>query len=148
MDRFVGTHENRLDAKGRVSVPARFRELLRAGSEPHAPVRLMLRPSHKLDCIECWPAAGFERLAGTLNALDPLGDEYDRRSAMIYGRTTEVELDKEGRIVLGPKLTARARVTDRVAFMGMGELFQIWDPDTVERYQAESEAAFRTGRPS
>ena len=148
MDRFVGTHENRLDAKGRVSVPARFRELLRAELDADAPVRLMLRPSHTLDCIECWPAAGFERLAATVNGLDPLSDAYNRQLAIVYGRTTEVELDKEGRIVIGPKLAARVDVKDRVAFMGVGELFQLWEPDALERYNADAEAAYRQSRPS
>ena len=142
MDRFVGTHENRLDAKGRVSVPARYRELLRAGAgaDADAPVRLMLRPARKLDCIECWPPARFERLASTLDGLDPLSDEYEVRSTIIYGRTTEAELDREGRIVVPSKLALRAKLKDRVAFLGKGDLFQLWEPDAMERHQADADA--------
>ena len=140
MDRFVGTHENRLDAKGRVSVPARYRELLRAGLEADAPVRLMLRPARKLDCIECWPPARFERLARTLDELDPLSDEYEVRATIIYGRTTEADLDREGRIVVPAKLAARAKLKDRVAFLGKGDMFQIWEPDAMERHQDDADA--------
>ncbi len=141
MDRFVGTHENRLDAKMRVSVPARFREVLRGDRDADAAVKLMLRQSTKLPCIECWPPTRFERLARTLDELDPLSDEYEQRATVIYGKTSEVDLDKEGRIVLTPALARKAQVKDRVAFMGKGDLFQLWEPAALDAYQAEAEAA-------
>ena len=63
---FLGTHQNRLDAKGRVSVPAAFRAALKAGNEANG-THLVLRPSHQHPCIEAWPAAVFEALAEPLN---------------------------------------------------------------------------------
>ena len=143
MTQFVGTHLNRLDAKGRVSVPAAFRAALRSGLAADEPTTVMLRPSHKYDCVECWPVAKFERLVRSLDSLDPLSDEYDDRSTVIFGDTTQVDLDKEGRIVLTPALASCAKLTDRVAFMGMGETFHIWEPEAVERRRAEARAGAR-----
>ena len=143
MSQFVGTHLNRLDAKGRVSIPAAFRTALRAGLDAEEPTTLMLRPSHKFDCVECWPLAKFEKLARSLDGLDPLSDEYDDRSTVIFGDTNSVDLDKEGRIVLTPILAAYARLKDKVAFMGMGDTFHIWEPEALERRRADARAGAR-----
>jgi MraZ protein len=66
MDAFMGSYENRLDAKGRVSVPAAFRAQLRDGAAEGA-VSLVLRPSHNLKCIEAWPVKRFHALTAALN---------------------------------------------------------------------------------
>ena len=73
MSQFLGTHTNRLDAKGRVSIPAPFRAALRPAAEG-AP--LVLRPSHKHPCVEGWPAAAFQALAAPLDELDMFGEAH------------------------------------------------------------------------
>ena len=75
MTQFLGTHQNRLDAKGRVSVPAPFRAALRDGAE--AAGGIVLRPSFNHPCIEAWPANEFQALAAPLNRLDLFSEEHD-----------------------------------------------------------------------
>lgn len=136
MSQFLGTHQNRLDSKGRVSVPAQFRAVLRAADE----LSVVLRPSHRHPCIEGWPAAAFAELAAPLDTLDLFSDSHEDMQAAIYGDAYPVEPDKEGRIVVPDLLKQHAGLTEAVAFMGVGRTFQIWEPETVARYKAEARA--------
>lgn len=142
MATFLGTHLNRLDSKGRVSVPAPFRATLRAGSEDGA-AALVLRPSHKHACIEAWPAAVFQALATPLDRLDLFSEAHDDLAASLYADAFPVEADREGRIVLPETLVAHASLGEQVAFLGLGRIFQIWEPAAAERRRAEARAQAR-----
>jgi MraZ protein len=137
MTHFLGTHQNRLDAKGRVSVPAPFRAALRAGCESSG-TPLVLRPSHQHPCIEAWPTAEFESLSEPLNRLNLFSQEHDDLAASLYADAFPVEADKEGRVVLPDSLVAYAGLTDAVVFMGLGRIFQIWEPAAAERRRSEA----------
>ena len=141
MSHFLGTHQNRLDAKGRVSVPAAFRANLR-GSDGAA--SLILRPSHKHPCIEAWPEAVFQTLATPLDRLDMFSEDQDDLMMTLYADATRVEADKEGRIVLPESLVQHAGLSDNVVFMGLGRTFQIWEPAAAEKRRAEARNAART----
>jgi MraZ protein len=140
MSHFLGTHQNRLDAKGRVSVPASFRSALRllAGEEAGACGQVVLRPSHKQPCIEAWPASIFQQLATPLERLDLFSEAHDDLAAALYADAYPVEADKDGRIVLPEPLVGHAGLTDSVVFMGLGRIFQIWEPIAAERRRAEA----------
>lgn len=142
MTQFMGTHQNKLDAKGRVSVPAPFRAALKSPDGSNG-THLVLRPSHKHQCIEAWPLAVFEELAQPLNGLNLFSDEHDDMAAAIYADAFPVETDKEGRIVLPDDLVTFAGLTDAVVFMGMGRTFQIWEPGAAERRRAEARLRVR-----
>ncbi|HTR16243.1 MAG TPA: division/cell wall cluster transcriptional repressor MraZ [Acetobacteraceae bacterium] len=137
MSHFLGTHQNRLDAKGRVSVPAPFRASLRAQSEGGA-ASLVLRPSHKHPCIEAWPATVFQTLAQPLDRLDMFSEDHDDLAAALYADAFPVESDREGRIVLPDSLVAHAGLTETVVFMGLGRIFQIWEPAAAEQRRNEA----------
>ena len=143
MSHFLGTHQNRLDAKGRVSVPAPFRTALRSGGEGESPVTLILRPSHKHPCIEGWPTARFEALAAGLNKLNQFSDAHEDMAASLYADAYPVEADKEGRIVLGDELVEHAGLTSQVTFMGLGDIFQIWDPSAAKKRRDEARSGAR-----
>ena len=147
MSQFLGTHQNRLDAKGRVSVPAPFRTALRAHAEAAGltGAQLVLRPSHKHPCIEGWPAAVFQALATPLDRLDLFSEDHDDLAAALYAGAFPAESDKEGRIVLPEQLTAHAGLKDAVVFMGLGRTFQIWEPAAAERRLAEARERARAG---
>jgi MraZ protein len=148
MASFLGTHQNRLDAKGRVSVPAPFRAVLRArnganGGEANG-TQLVLRPSHQHQCIEAWPTDEFEALAQPLNRLDLFSQAHDDLAASLYADAYPVEADKEGRIVLPDHLVSFAGLRETVVFMGLGRIFQIWEPEAAERRRAEARDRART----
>jgi MraZ protein len=135
MSQFLGTHTIRLDAKGRVSIPAPFRAALRGGADGHS---LVLRPSHKHPCVEGWPAGAFHALATPLDALDMFGEAHDDLAAALYADAHPSDPDKEGRIVLPAELIAHANLAESVVFMGLGRTFQIWEPAAAERRRAEA----------
>jgi MraZ protein len=137
MTPFLGQHQNRLDAKGRVSVPSAYRaalKLLTGSSE------MILRPSFTHACIEAWPTARFNELEKSLNALDVFSAEYEDLSTAIYANAYPVEADKDGRILLPEGLMKHAGLTDAVTFMGTGQTFQIWEPAAAAARALEAQA--------
>jgi MraZ protein len=139
MTHFLGSHLNRLDAKGRVSVPAPFRAALKSlDSNVEGSVTMILRPSHKHRCIEAWPQAVFNKLAQSLDRYELFSPEYEDLAATIYANAYPTDADKEGRIILNEMLTSHAGLTDNVVFMGTGPTFQIWEPEGARRRTAEA----------
>jgi len=144
MSHFLGTHQNRLDAKGRVSVPASFRTALRAlAAEAEAPF-LVLRPSHQHACIEGWPGVMFRQLTTQLDRLDLFSEAHEDMAASLFADAWPVEADREGRIVLPEALVMHAGLTEGVVFMGLGHTFQIWEPQAADRRRAEARARAKT----
>jgi MraZ protein len=139
MTQFLGTHRNRLDAKGRVSVPAPFRAAMKAhadkAGDPQAGT-IVLRPSHKHACVEVWPQPEFEALAAPLSGVDLFSDAHDDLATALYADAFPAEADKDGRILLPGELIAHANLTDAVVFMGAGRIFQMWEPEAAERHRA------------
>jgi len=130
MTQFLGTHLNKLDAKGRISIPASFRTSLRsdiAGSS------IVLRRSHILPCIDVWPLAMLQKAAARLEELDPLSPEHDELAARVYGDSYPTEPDKEGRIVIPDRYLAHAAIKEQVAVTGRGLYFQLWEPSASEQ---------------
>lgn len=136
MTSFLGTHQNRLDAKGRVSIPAPFRAALRPTEDGSPP--LVLRPSHTHSCVEGWPAAVFQALAEPLDRIDLFSEAHDDLAAALFADAYPVEPDKEGRIVMPDALRQHAGLSDAVVFLGMGRTFQIWEPAAAERRRTEA----------
>ncbi len=142
MTHFLGTHQSRLDAKGRVSVPAAFRAALKAKSES---ATMILRPSHQLACIEAWPSDVFDALAAPLDRFDVFSQAQSDLATALYADATPLEADKEGRIVLPERLLRHAGITDAMEFMGLGKTFQIWHPEAAELRRAEARERVRNG---
>ena len=143
MSQFLGTHQNRLDAKGRTSVPAPFRTALRTGNDSGV-AALVLRPSHKHPCVDAWPASVFEQVTTPLNTLDLFNEDADDLTTTLYANAWPVEADKEGRIVLPDSLVQWANLTDTVVFMGLGRSFQIWEPSAAVRRTEQARDRART----
>lgn len=125
MKPFVSTVTNKLDAKGRVSVPAPFREILSAQGN----AGLYLFPSLRVQALE---AAGNEligRWAERLSGLDPFSEEQDALAEVVLGAAQFVAWDAEGRVKLPDDLLARAGITESITFVGMGDRFRLWNPD-------------------
>ena len=136
---FLGTHENRFDAKGRVSIPAGFRTVLR-NQLTEGNALMILRPSHTLPCIEAWPATAFSRLTEPLDRLDMFSDEHDDLAAALYADAYPMDPDREGRIILPDFLREHAGLENSpmVSFMGLGRIFQIWEPEAARQRRADA----------
>lgn len=129
MDRFVSTFTNKVDAKGRVSIPAAFRAVLeRDGYKSGGSAGIYCYPSLDAPALD----AGGERLAqkidGLLAGLQDYSDERDELSVALYGDVQVLSLDADGRIVLPEALRAHAGIDGQVTFVGLGDKFQMWEP--------------------
>jgi MraZ protein len=129
MDRFVSTFTNKVDAKGRVSIPAAFRAVLeRDGYKSGGSAGIYCYPSLDAPALD----AGGERLAqkidGLLAGLQDYSDERDELSVALYGDVQVLSIDADGRIVLPEALRAHAGIDGQVTFVGLGDKFQMWEP--------------------
>jgi len=143
---FLGTYQNKLDAKGRVSVPAPFRTILKRmsyGGEGSPIAPLVLRPSHQYPCIEGWTEKGFEALSAPLDQYDQFSQEHDNLAMALFGDAVSMDTDREGRIVLPANLAEHAALAEAVTFIGTNKTFQIWEPEAGARRLAEAKAAVR-----
>lgn len=129
MDRFVSTYINKIDAKGRVSIPAPFRAVLERDGYAGG---VYCYPSLDAPALD----AGGERLAkkidGLLADLPDYSDERDELSVALYGDVQVLSIDGDGRIVLPEGLRGHASLAGKVAFVGLGDKFQMWEPAQFE----------------
>src|SRR5690606_41879555 len=122
MDRFVSTLTNKIDAKGRVPIPAPFRAVLeRDGYSQGSVGGIYCYPSIDAPALD----AGGERLAkkidGLLAGLPDYSDERDELSVALYGDVQVLGIAGDGRIVLPERLRRRAGLSDPLTFGGLGD---------------------------
>ncbi|HIF11274.1 MAG TPA: division/cell wall cluster transcriptional repressor MraZ [Sneathiellales bacterium] len=134
MPLFLSTYLNRIDKKGRVSLPAPFRVAL-AESGCEDPV---LFPSFVNSAIEGWSQAHMQKLVESIDAFDPFSESFDDFATAVPSAARQLKLDGEGRIVLPEGFLDHSGITDNVSFVGRGKTFQIWHPETFEAYAAEA----------
>jgi MraZ protein len=139
MTLFVGRHINKIDSKGRVSVPKPFRAALQAQGTR----TLYAYPLFKHAAIEACGEDFMARLSASLDDLDMFSDEQDDLASIVLENAHPLSIDPEGRIVLPNELASHAGIDGRVAFVGRGARFQIWEPGG---YQANRAMAFERAR--
>lgn len=139
MDRFVSTFTNRLDAKGRVSVPASFRAIL-AGDGFDG---VYVYPALGVPALDAGGSRLVDEINGLIEQLPPYSDERDHLSAALYGDSEVLRADGEGRIMLSDRLKAHAGIGDRVTFVGLGHKFQVWEPERFTARQEEARSKVR-----
>ena len=147
MDRFVSTYTNKIDAKGRVSIPAPFRAVLeRDGYSAGGAAGIYCYPSLDAPALD----AGGERLAkkidGLLSGLPDYSNERDELSVALYGDVQVLSIDGDGRIVLPEALRAHAGLQSQITFVGLGEKFQMWEPGRFEERRAAARAKVESHR--
>lgn len=136
----VGRHVNKIDSKGRVSVPKPFRAALardRAAADADAFLGLYAFPSFKYPALEAGGESFMQRFVDGVDGLDVFSDDQDDLASVVLGRTRELPMDPEGRIVLPEEFLKHAGIKDEVAFVGLGRSLMIWEPHAHEAYQAD-----------
>ena len=134
MELFLSTFVNKVDRKGRVSVPATFRSTLATNRHPN---QVVLIPSFKYEAID---GTGSDHLTEMMEGLGTLDQYSDRRDdlALVFADSKSLQLDGEGRIVLPDDLKRHAHIEDEVAFVGLGKMFQMWEPGRFSAHRAEA----------
>lgn len=145
MSLFLSSYENRLDTKGRISVPASFRSAV--NSDKFAGV--VLFRSFTNNCIEGMSMARMEKLATAADSsMGVFDSELDDLTAMLFADARPLSFDVTGRVVIPNDLLEHAGITDTAVFVGRGNSFQIWNPDAFRMAQKKSLDNLRGVRPN
>ena len=129
MSDFIGRYLNKVDRKGRVSVPAAWRPKL-IGKDFSG---IIAQSSHVEKAIDGYPRDYLELLQNKLDLNDPLLEENEYESTVIFGGSI-LTFDNEGRVVLSEILRLEVDVLSEALFVGMGRKFRIWNPKIFDKY--------------
>ncbi|HEV2676713.1 MAG TPA: division/cell wall cluster transcriptional repressor MraZ [Aliidongia sp.] len=138
---FLSTYVNKIDRKGRVSVPALFRTVLSGQNS----TGILAFRSFKHAALDCSGLARVEEMAAQLETLPEFSEEYENLSAL-FADMKQLQIDGEGRITLPEELLQFVGITDNVAFVGQGKNFQIWEPAAQEAFQAARRQSARDNK--
>ncbi len=123
---FHGIHDHSLDAKNRLTVPARFRRELAGG--------LVLTKGFER-CLQLWPDADYDAIAqAAMSSVNPLSPQARELNRHLYGNTLPTELDSAGRIMLPAPFMAYAGIAREVVIIGAGQCLEIWDRASWQDY--------------
>ena len=139
MNRFVSNVTLRLDAKGRMSIPASFRAVLaRDGIE-----NLYCYPTLDRPAIDAGGNALMAEIEALIARFAPYSEEREQFATVLYGTSETLKIDGEGRVTLTEPLKSHAGIADAVAFVGLGHKFQIWEPGRFRAQLAEASKKVR-----
>jgi len=132
--RFIGHHSYSLDNKGRVSIPADFREVL---SERYDERLVLMK--HYDRCLVAHPLEEWQKLDEkimSLPASDPMVTKFLRN---FYSSAKVCDLDRQGRILVPPTLKAYAGLSRDVLIVGLSNKIEIWDQDAWQKENPEED---------
>ena len=124
MDLFISKYLNKIDKKGRVSLPSSFRNVLPKSNKNE----IILYKSIKFNSIEGCGVGRLNEIAKRINNLDFFSEDYDDFSTSIFSEIITTNIDKEGRFLIPENLKEYANIKKEAAFYGQGYFFQIWEP--------------------
>lgn len=140
---FMDTIFNKVDAKGRVSLPADYRAIVKELSTEIVCYRSLVSP-----CIEGCLEDSLDKLATEIeNSTDFFSETQDNLTNLIFGDAKRFSFDSTGRIMLTEKLLKHAQITDTAVFVGKGRKFQIWNPQNWEKEEVRIRAEVLKNRP-
>ena len=143
MELFLSTFENRIDKKGRLSVPAPFRAALESRRDP-----LFIFKSLTERCLEGCGSERIEQIVDAIDSMDSLSSEVATLQTMLSS-AQEMRLDAEGRIMLSADFVEFAELDEIALYAGIGRSFQIWLPDRYRDREANARVRAKTdGLPS
>ena len=143
--RFRGESHHKVDAKGRVSIPASFRRVLEA-SDPNwtdglSPELVIVYGDHRRKYLECYTMEAIEEVDAKIDTLARGSMQRKMLQRLFHGQSFPTSVDETGRLVLPAKLRAKIGLDKEAFFIAAGDTFQIWKPETYESEElAETEA--------
>lgn len=126
---FLSNITNKLDKKGRISVPSGFRAALK--DEEFQGVVLFQSNSHQ--CLEGFAWSTMQEINNRLDHFDMFSDAQDDMATAIFGSAVQLPFDGEGRIILPAEMIAFAKLDEQAVFVGLGSKFQIWNVENFEK---------------
>ena len=128
---FLSSFENKIDKKGRVSVPATFRAHLSSMGYNS----FISYPSFNHTALEACSQDRIEKLSNTIDSLNPFEEKRDYFATSILSESVNLQLDTEGRTSLTEKLLDHAKIKNNILFVGLGKTFQMWEPKLFEKFK-------------
>lgn len=137
---FSGASALNLDAKGRIAMPTRYREVLRANHDG----RLVVTVDIQSTCLLIYPSNEWEVIAAKLQTLSDFQPQERAMKRLMLGYALECELDANGRILLTPPLRQFASLDKKVMLVGQLNKFELWDEQRWQQQLDDSLALIRT----
>ena len=134
MNLFLSQFVNKIDKKGRVSLPSQYRNILSKKSNNE----IILFKSLKFKSIEGCSSERIDKIADKIEELDIFSDDQDDFATSIFSEIIPTNLDKEGRFLIPENLKAYSNISSEVTFIGQGYYFQIWEPQAATERQKKS----------
>ena len=128
---FLSSYENKLDKKGRVSVPATFRSHLSSMGYNG----FISYPSFNHTALEACSQERIEKLSNTIDSLNPFEEKRDYFATSILSESVNLQFDTEGRVSFTEKLLDHAKIKNKILFVGLGKTFQVWEPKIFEKFK-------------
>lgn len=141
---FLSTTINGVDAKGRVSVPADFRAVVRGGPFDG----IVVWPSFDGTYLEGGGQALLERYQALIEEMDPYDDARIAFERAIFGAARPLAFDANGRVTLPKDFIDHAGLDGKATFVGLGSRFEIWSPERFEEHKASAQAYARENKKS
>ena len=129
---FLSSFENKIDKKGRVSVPATFRSYLNTLGYNG----FVSYPSFNHSALEACSQDRIEKLSSTIDSLNPFEEKRDYFATSVLSESEIHQFDTEGRVSISEKLLNHAKIKNHVLFVGLGRTFQIWEPTNFEKFKS------------
>ena len=142
MNIFLSKHQNKIDKKGRVSIPSAFRSVL---SEDQFN-GIIVYPSFKNNCIEACSMARLQEIYAIIQKLDPYSEERDAFETIVMGESIQLQFDSEGRVIIPVHLMQQVGITEQAFFVGKGLVFEIWDPVAFDAHLKTARAVAQSNR--
>lgn len=144
--RFRGESHHKVDAKGRVSIPASYRRVIEA-SDPNwtpgdAPELVIVYGDHRRNYLECYTRQAMEEVDAKIDALPRGSMERKMLQRLLQGFSFETSVDETGRLVLPAKYRQKIGLENEAFFIAAGDTFQIWRPETFEAEEASKTEAW------
>ncbi len=131
---FLSTFTNKIDSKGRVSVPSQFRSSL---VNPDFS-GVVVYESFVNDCIEGCDIDRIRKISESIDNLDPFSQDRDALATALLGGSFQLSIDADGRVILPDSLLKKAKIKNTAVFVGKGPTFEIWNPEKFEEYMSKS----------
>ena len=128
---FLSSFENKIDKKGRVSVPATFRSYLNTLGYNG----FISYPSFNHSALEACSQDRIEKLSSTIDSLSPFEEKRDYFATSVLSESESHQFDTEGRVSISEKLLNHAKIKNNILFVGLGRTFQIWEPTNFEKFK-------------
>jgi MraZ protein len=126
---FTSEFESKLDAKGRLVLPARIKSQLPLGEGNELVIRRGFEP-----CLIIYPMVEFKKVFSKISGLSEFNEEYRKLQRNFFSGTATVELDSNGRFVIPKNLLGYAGLEKELVLVGMGNKVEVWNPSTYEKH--------------